>query len=949
MLKRGKLDELVAGVREQGIDAAGLQELRLRVEGKDDYATMSLDGGYRLVYSSCSEAGVGGVGILIAPKLSDQMTEVKCVSERIIMASFKLKSEHSRLHLISAHAPIEAADDEEKDAYYDDLSTLVMGIPVHDVTVILVDANAQVGRDISSPALGRFCYHEKTNDNGKRLIEFMEEAGMKDCMSWFQHSRERMWTWEHPNAQLSDARKQLDHILINGKWMNSVKNCRAYDTVDCGSDHRIVSMSYKLSLRAPRKTTPTKRYDWASLAQHAEEFDKTITAKLAGIPTECVQYETFVEAINDTADEVLGPAPKRTQDPWVSERTLLLRETRDKAKVQRCQSEAKREEWKRLARETDEAYEEDRVAWLERRAKELEQAANEHRHRDLWEQIRTLGGAKTKLSNCTASQEEWAEYFKELLNRPPPEQSTLPEPATSDLPINVGPIEEWEIAEAVKSLKRGKSAGVDGVTAELLKDGGQTVTRTLHKFAAEVFEGVAPPDAWRNVILVFIPKKGDTTKMKNHRGIALMSIAAKVYNRVLLNRLRPHIEPLLTNAAYRKGRSARDLVHILRRLIEGADIRNLDLVITFIDFSKAFDSIDRRYMCAVLRAIGVPEKMVEAIRTLYVDTTARVRMRTGGMSDEFKFLTGVLQGDVLAPYLFIIVVDFILRQTRDSELGFVTKPRVSSRYPKEVLHDLGYADDATLLDSCAENATKHLKKVEDASAPSGLRFNVDKLQCMMSKSCADEPVLCGDSILDKVPKAKYLGAMLPYASDELWERFRKARLIFRKLFNVWKCPAPFRLKYSIFIMAVVSVLLCGIETLTLTDSMLKKFDSFQRRSMRFILGISWEDRVTTEDLEHKVKGLLGSRYVPLSTIAVQRQLRWVGHAARSNEDEPLRRYVFYDPQHGARSRGGQRKQFHQEIMRRLPNDVPASSADDLRRLASSRPQWRTIVENCRTY
>ncbi len=95
-------------------------------------------------------------------------------------------------------------------------------------------------------------------------------------------------------------------------------------------------------------------------------------------------------------------------------------------------------------------------------------------------------------------------------------------------------------------------------------------------------------------------------------------------------------------------------------------------------------------MCAVLRAIGVPEKMVAAIRTLYVDTTARVRMRSGGMSDEFEFLTGVLQGDVLAPYIFIIIIDFILRQTRDSECGFVTKPRTSSRHPQEVLHDLGY-------------------------------------------------------------------------------------------------------------------------------------------------------------------------------------------------------------------------------------------------------------------
>ena len=76
-------------------------------------------------------------------------------------------------------------------------------------------------------------------------------------------------------------------------------------------------------------------------------------------------------------------------------------------------------------------------------------------------------------------------------------------------------------------------------------------------------------------------------------------------------------------------------------------------------------------MCAVLRAIGVPEKMVEAIRTLYVGTTAKVRTRSGGMSKEFEFLTGVLQGDVLlAPYLFIIITDFVMDQTRDDELWF---------------------------------------------------------------------------------------------------------------------------------------------------------------------------------------------------------------------------------------------------------------------------------------
>ena len=945
------MDELIAGAREQEIDAICVQEHRLRVEGEDAYDTKRQDG-YLFVYSSCTAKGVGGVGILTSSKLAEHLIEVNCVSERIIMASFRLKEEHSKLHLISCHAPIDAADTEDKDAFFDSLSAAVMEIPKHDVVVIPGDFNAQVGSDIPSSALGRFCYHKRTNDNGKRLIEFMEEAGMKDCMTWFQHSRSRMWTWEHPNYKLSDTRRQLDHILINRKWMNSVKNCRAYNTVDCGSDHRIVTMHYRLSLKAPRKVEATKRYDWASLLQHVEEFNRTFAAKMGENTTErtCEQYETFVKAIDDTADEVLGPAPKRRkQESWISNRTLKLREERDKAKTQRNQSTAKRKEWERLAKQTEEAYEEDRIEWLSRRAEELEKANREHRDKEAWEQIRNLSGRKAKISNCTASQSEWAEYFKQLLNRPPPEQTYLPEPAASDLPISVKPVEVEEVAEAIKTLKRGKSTGVDGVTAELLKDGGEVFTGMLHKFVAAVFEGEDPPRAWRQVTIVPIPKKSETTKMKNHRGIALMSIAAKVYNRVLLNRMRGPVDHLLTNAAYRRGRSTRDLVHILRRLIEGADMQNLDLVITFIDFSKAFDSIDRRYMCAVLRAIGVPEKMVAAIRALYVDTTARVRMRSGGMSDEFEFLTGVLQGDVLAPYLFIIVVDYIFQQTRDSDLGFVTKPRVSSRYPKEVLHDLGYADDATLLDSSAEKATKHLKKVEDKSAPSGLRFNVDKLEYMVSKSCADEPVRCGDWELKKVESANYLGARLPFAKEELRVRRQKACKTFRQLFNVWNSPAPFPLKYSIFMASVVSVLLFGLETLTLTDGMLRQLDAYQRRCMRCMLGITWKDRVNTEALEEKANLLLGTKYVPLSRIAVQRQMRWVGHAARVGEGEPLQKYVFYDPRHGSKSRGGQRTKFHQTIMRRLPNDAPASSVDDLRRLASSRSQWRTVVDQCQTY
>ena len=87
--------------------------------------------------------------------------------------------------------------------------------------------------------------------------------------------------------------------------------------------------------------------------------------------------------------------------------------------------------------------------------------------------------------------------------------------------------------------------------------------------------------------------KGDLSDPQGYRGIALTPIAAKIYNRLLLNRTRPQIDPLLrgTQNGYRKGRSTQSHVLTLRRVIEGIRSKNLQAVLTFVDFRKAFDSV----------------------------------------------------------------------------------------------------------------------------------------------------------------------------------------------------------------------------------------------------------------------------------------------------------------------------------------------------------------------
>ena len=92
---------------------------------------------------------------------------------------------------------------------------------------------------------------------------------------------------------------------------------------------------------------------------------------------------------------------------------------------------------------------------------------------------------------------------------------------------------------------------------------------------------------------------------------------------------------------------------------------------TFIDFSKAFDSISRSRMADILYKYGLPTKIVAAVMSMYSRTTARVAT-ADGCSADFEVEAGVLQGDTLAPYLFVIVVDYVLRVAiPDDSIGFM--------------------------------------------------------------------------------------------------------------------------------------------------------------------------------------------------------------------------------------------------------------------------------------
>ena len=163
-------------------------------------------------------------------------------------------------------------------------------------------------------------------------------------------------------------------------------------------------------------------------------------------------------------------------------------------------------------------------------------------------------------------------------------------------------------------------------------------------------------------------KKGDLTIPTNYRGISLLPIAAKIYNKLILNRLRPKLEPILrkNQNGVRPGRSTLGQILTLCRIIEEITFCNKTAALIFVDFSKAFDSVNREKMFEILGLYGIPTETIEAIKVLYTNTRSSI-ITPDGETESFDILSGILQGDTLAPFLFIIVIDYIMRISRYHE------------------------------------------------------------------------------------------------------------------------------------------------------------------------------------------------------------------------------------------------------------------------------------------
>ena len=229
-----------------------------------------------------------------------------------------------------------------------------------------------------------------------------------------------------------------------------------------------------------------------------------------------------------------------------------------------------------------------------------------------------------------------------------------------------------------------------------------------------------------------------------------------------------------------------------------------------------------------------------------------------------------------SPILLIICLDYVLWTSIDNirENGFVLTKKRSRRYPAKTITDADYADGIALLANTPNQAETLLHSLERAAAGIGLHGNAHKTEFMCFNQKGDISTLDGTS-LNLVDKFTYLGSSVSWTEKDIDTRLTKAWAAIDRLSIIWKSDLTDKMKCSFFQAAVVSILLYGCTTWTLTKRLGKKLDGNYTRMLRAILNKSWQQHPT----RHQLYGPLP----PITKTIQARRTRHAGHCWRSKD------------------------------------------------------------------
>ena len=631
---------------------------------------------------------------------------------------------------------------------------------------------------------------------------------------------EYKWMWTPANRELARGRPWGGALIGVKEGIQVNKYWEEFKIGDCSlSDHFPLETSIK-SQALPTENTPEWKWLYRLDNNSMEKYRRDLVNKNRSGVTDWRQI----------ADNMLAATPRiristlKREPHWWNEECYLSRvKVKNQRKIGRITNDFTAY---RLARK------EYKMCILNAKRKMIEKQEAELRRvktiSEGWKYIskHKFGGTIKQVPG----REELISHFKELLGASESQFETERQDREY-LPISIG---EEEFEESLKSLKLRKAAGVDQITAEMIKFADEATRENIRLIIERCLCGDDIPEEWRYARIHPLYKKGDPKVAKNYRGIAIVNVIYKLYAQVICTRLTKHCEDngLLPDCqnGFRKRRSTIDSIYVLNHCIQSTLAKGKQLYAAFIDFKAAFDTVNRKKLMAMMEKLGIPKYLVQAIDGIYRKTIYHLE------GTSFETDQGLRQGCPLSPLLFAIYtsdMDAVLRKWQSG--GIVVG--------RQKIHMLAYADDVVILAHTPEELKDMLSCLLRYATARNLILSTEKSKVMrFSRNGVKSKTKwsCDRDILEEVNRFMYLGFIFQSNGSHTAHVKEMVARANRQVSRAWsigerKFQDNFKVRMQLFQALVVPTLLYGSEVYGFQQY--EEVEKIQRKYLRWTLGL----------------------------------------------------------------------------------------------------------------
>ena len=402
------------------------------------------------------------------------------------------------------------------------------------------------------------------------------------------------------------------------------------------------------------------------------------------------------------------------------------------------------------------------------------------------------------------------------------------------------------------------------------------------------------------------------------------------------------------------------MVFVLRQIQEKCREQNKGLYITFVDLTKAFDTVNRKALWQVMKRLGCPSKFLTMIMELHEGQMGQVRLGND-LSQPFSICNGVKQGCVLAPTLFSVFFSMMLshafqdlddedavyiRYRLDGNLFNLRRLKSHTKTLQVLVRELLFADDAALVAHTETALQRLVSCFADSAHLFGLEVSLKKTEVLYQPAPCEAyhppHVSIDKTELNAVQYFKYLGSII--SSDAKFEkeidhRLSAANRAFGRLHKrVWSNKELRQeTKINLYRAVVLTTLLYGSESWVTYSHHIRILERFHQRCLRTILQIKWWDYVPDTTVLER------SKQTSIEALLLKSRLRWAGHVSRMENIRLPKMVLFGELIEGHRNIGLPLKRFKDQLKCSLSTiGVPHEAWTEL---ASDRATWRATVHH----